>query len=622
MTTQSRLRQAELPVGAIRPDGWLQDQLRLQADGLTGRLPEVWPDVGPGSGWLGGDGESWERGPYYLDGLLPLAHILDDQELIERVQPWIEAMIDSQRPDGWFGPAGNDDWWPRMVACKVLCQHHDASGDRRVIDVLTRYFDYQLTHLPGRPLSGWGRVRGADNVLSVLWLHRLTGSERLLELADLLLEQTEDWGRYLTTELVTGRALFFDHRTHGVNVAMGLKTDAVRYLRTGDDRFRQRTDDALAALERWHGLAHGCFSGDEFLGGREATAGVETCLVVELMYTYEQLLRIFDDSAWADRLETLAFNLLPASCDPRMLAHQYHQQANQVRVSVGQRPWTYSSDDANIFGLEPHFGCCTANLHQGWPKLARTLWMHILDDDGDPVGLSVNSYPACTVRTTLAGTDVRLRVRGDYPFDSKIRIEIDGDRSAEFPVRLRIPGWCDEPQLSVGGEFVPIAPGADRVVLERRWEAGTVIELELPMVPRLERRERQAVAVRYGPLIMVAGVAENWVPVPDAPGLGEWEVHPRSSWNHGIVPDDPQQWSVTQHPVSPVPFDPAEPPVRIRVPGARIPGWGLAGEQSAPPPEGPVLGCPVSHEVSLTPYGSSRLRLTEIPTVSAPRHGA
>jgi len=92
-----------LPLGAIRPKGWLLKQLRIQANGLTGHLDEFWPDVGPSSGWLGGDGESWERGPYFLGGLLPLAHLLDDQRLLAKANKWDDWTLNNQAPNGMIG---------------------------------------------------------------------------------------------------------------------------------------------------------------------------------------------------------------------------------------------------------------------------------------------------------------------------------------------------------------------------------------------------------------------------------------------------------------------------------------------------------------------------------------
>src|ERR1700712_3940807 len=89
-----------LPLGQVRPAGWLQRQLRVQADGLSGHLDEFWPDVGSESGWLGGTGESWERGPYFLDGLLPLAYLLDDERLKAKARKFVDWTLNHQHANG------------------------------------------------------------------------------------------------------------------------------------------------------------------------------------------------------------------------------------------------------------------------------------------------------------------------------------------------------------------------------------------------------------------------------------------------------------------------------------------------------------------------------------------
>src|SRR5947208_9136502 len=172
-----------LPVGAIQPRGWLRRQLRIQADGLTGHLDEFWPDVGSNSGWLGGTGESWERGPYFLDGLVPLAYLLDDARLTAKARKWIDWTLTHQSPEGWIGPAKNKDWWPNMVMLKTLTQYQEATGDARVIPLMQRYFHYQAANLADRPLFEWAKFRWADELVSVLWLYNRTGDESLLALA-------------------------------------------------------------------------------------------------------------------------------------------------------------------------------------------------------------------------------------------------------------------------------------------------------------------------------------------------------------------------------------------------------------------------------------------------------
>jgi hypothetical protein len=609
-----------LPLGEIRPRGWLERQLRLQAEGLTGRLPEVWSDVGPDSGWLGGDGESWERGPYYLDGLVPLAHVLGDETLIARASPWIEWMLASQREDGSFGPTADDDWWPRMVAAKVLVQHAEATGDPRVAPFLLAWHGFQFEHLPQRPLARWARARGAEDVLTIAWTHRQTGEAWLEDLARLVLAQTFDWDTHLIEHVITGQAQVSAHSSHGVNVAMGLKTGAAAQLVDGDPGHRARTEQALANLLRWHGQAHGWFSGDEWLGGREATAGVETCLVVESMHTIEVLSRVYGDAVQGDRLESLAFNLLAGSCDPRMRAHQYHQQGTQIEVSVAHRDWSFSSDDANMFGLEPHFGCCTANLHQGWPKLAANLWVR--DPDG---GLRAVAYAPCSISTEADGRPLDLEVITDYPFRESVRILVRGGGAAdapggagEVPLRLRIPTWCHDARLAVDGEQIPLDPSADgHVELRRDWSGETALELTLPLRARVERRERQAAAVHVGPLVMVAGPGENWVEIPDAPGLGEWEIHPRGTWSWALADvEQARDWPVGHGEVPEAPFSAGD-AITLEARGSRLAQWRADGASASPPPASPVLEHGPVHGLRLVPYGTARLRVMEFPVVGA-----
>jgi len=99
------------------------------------------------------------------------------------------------------------------------------------------------------------------------------------------------------------------------------------------------------------------------------------------MFSLEQSLAIVGDSALGDRLERLAFNALPGTLTDDMWVHQYDQKPNQVECSLHREPWTTNGPESNLFGLEPNFGCCTGNFHQGWPKFAASLFM-LSQDDG------------------------------------------------------------------------------------------------------------------------------------------------------------------------------------------------------------------------------------------------
>ena len=392
-----------LPLTSVKPGGWLKDQLRIQADGITGHLGEFWPDVGPNSAWLGGTGEGWERGPYYLDGLLPLAYLLDDPKLIAKVKPWVDWTLDRQRSDGSIGPEKNQDWWPIMIMLKVLTQYQEATGDSRVIPVMERYFAYQSRMLATEPLKSWAIYRWGDELASLLWLYNRNGDAKLLGLAQQLKAQGFDWRRFYENFPFSGRIApgRSGHESHGVNNAMGLKTAALWYLISHDPADQSATELMLSVQDKFEGLPNGMFSADEHFAGRNPSQGIELCAVVEMMFSLELGLAVLGDARLGDRLEKLAFNPLPGAQTADQWSHQYDQQPNQAMVSLGRRDWTTNGPESNLFGLAPNYGCCTANLHQGWPKFTASLWMASADD-----GLAVAAYAPSEVHTKIKGVDV------------------------------------------------------------------------------------------------------------------------------------------------------------------------------------------------------------------------
>ena len=129
---------------------------------------------------------------------MPLAYALNDEPLKHKAQKWIEWMLASADESGFFGPADNLDWWPRMVALKVLTQYHEATNDPRALEVMDRYFRYQLETLPNRPLAMWAAARGQEQLPPMLYLYRQTGADYLPRLAEILRAQTTRWAELFT----------------------------------------------------------------------------------------------------------------------------------------------------------------------------------------------------------------------------------------------------------------------------------------------------------------------------------------------------------------------------------------------------------------------------------------
>jgi len=617
-----------LPLGAVRPVGWLRKQLEIQANGLGGHLDETWADVGPNSGWLGGTGESWERGPYFVDGLVPLAYLLDDARLKAKAQRYIDWTLNHQTASGLLGPPSNDDWWPRMVMLKALTQYHEATGDARVIPAMQRYFEFQLAELPKRNLRDWGKFRWQDNVWSVLWLYNRTGDLKLLDLARLLHLQGYDWPAQYANFQYTKRisSEYLDSApggplkelslaTHGVNNGQAVKSGPVWSQISGSEDDRRAASRMISQLDKYHGLPNGMFSCDEHLAGLDPSQGSELCTVVEYMFSLEQSLAILGDPEFGDRLERLAFNALPGTLTDDMWAHQYNQEPNQVECSLHRRPWTTDGPESNLFGLEPNFGCCTANFSQGWPKFAASLFMISQDD-----GVVAAAYAPCEVRTVVRDTHVHVEQETDYPFRGTVHMTVNPASPLAFPLLLRIPAWAADVAIKVNGRPLPAPAPRTFARIERTWRSGDSVDIEFPLVPRVSRWFRDSVAVERGALVFSYGIGEGWLKLRDRGMTADWQVYPTTPWNYALALNDASSShgiTVIETEVGNHPFSGKNVPVKLQVKGRKLPDWRAVEGVADPVPQSPVTSDQPEETVTLIPYAAAKLRITAFPQLKA-----
>ena len=636
----------QLPIGSIKPKGWLKEMLFRQRNGMSSQLDKLYPEVmGIRNGWLGGDGDQWERGPYWIDGLLPLSYLLDDEEMKRKIQPWIEWALNSQRKDGFFGPSRNyepepglqrnnsEDWWPRMVILKIMKQHYEATGDTRVIPFLTRYFRYQLQTLPQKPLgywTFWAEYRACDNLQIVYWLYNITGESFLLELGKLLHKQSYDYvDMFLRRDDLTRI-----NTIHGVNLAQGIKEPIIYYQQDPDSTYIHAVKKAFSDIRKYHGQPQGMYGADEALHGNKPTQGTELCSIVELMYSLESMLEITGDIQFADHLEKLAYNALPTHITDNFMARQYFQQPNQVMLTRHEHNFDINHCETDIvYGLLTGYPCCTSNFHQGWPKFTQNLWYATADN-----GIAALVYaPSEATIKVGQGVDVHVTETTTYPMGNNIMFTFNFPNSINtscyFPLHLRIPTWCQEAEIKINGKTIQLSNSQSGIeVIKREWHAGDQLELILPMKVFTSEWYENSVAVERGPLVYSLKIGEKWVKkqIKDDPvrfGTSYNEVLPTTPWNYGLIDFDTLNFSknfiVVEYPEKMKAkyfWKQESAPIEIKVKAKKIPSWTLYNEMAGPQPYSRMIyginnekGS--EEEITLIPYGCTTLRITEFPVL-------
>ena len=588
----------------IKPEGWLRRQLEIQAKGLSGNLHKIWPDIRD-SAWIGGNCEGWERVPYWLDGFIPLAYLLEDKELIATAKRYIDSIISKQQSDGWICPCKREeipkyDTWALQLICKTLKVYYECSGDERIPDVIYKVLKnyHELLSSGTMTLSGWGKYRWFETFISLNFLYERYGEEWIKDLAKIIKKQGFDYNK--VTESWKKPSHNWLRKTHIVNITMMLKSEAVSHELLGE-AYTDNAERLREILDRYNGTAFEGFTGDEVLSGLDPTRGTECCAVVEQMYSYEEMFAHTGDNKWVERLEVVGFNALPATLSEDMWVHQYVQQVNQVacQKTMIMAPWSTNGPYAHTFGLEPNFGCCTANFNQGWPKFALSAFMHKEDK-------IINSVMLPCV---LTDKDVTIRLETDYPFNNKMHYYIDAKK--DFTFEIRIPSFAKN--LRLNGEAVQTKDLGIAIT-----QGKTEIEVEFEAVPYFKKRPNDLYALQMGSLLFSVPVAyEKKMREYTKKGVErkfpycDYQFVPTTPWNYAYAGDS---FEVIYRSSGDVPFSQENPPITIKADMKQI-GWGLKFPYKSIARKTPKSKEPLSEaqKIELCPYGCARLRMTEMP---------
>lgn len=619
----------KLPAGSIKPGGWLLTQLQLQKDGLNGHLGEIsaWLQK-EDNAWLKSGGKwGWEEVPYWLRGYAGLSYLFEDKNMLDEAKIWIEAILNSQREDGNFGPYtevnGSQDFWPNMIALWILQSYYEYTGDKRVVDFMTRYFHFQLT-VPDEHFlkSYWENSRGGDNLWSVVWLYNRTGDRKLLELAEKIHRNTANWCK--ATELPNW---------HNVNVAQGCREPATYYLFAGNKKMLEASYNVQSLVRRAFGqVPGGMFGADENarIGFFDPRQGTETCGFAEQMASDEIMLLITGDPYWAENCEDIAFNSYPAAFMPDYKSLRYITAPNMVMSdSENHKP---GIDNAGPFlAMNPFSSrCCQHNHGFAWPYYAEHLILATPDN-----GAAAVLFNTCDASIKVAdGKEIVIRETTDYPFDTRIGFVMEmKDDGVNFPFYIRIPKWTRNATVKVNGQDMDEDLQAGKYLcIDREWKNGDRVEVDFPMEVsvRTWQVNKNSVSVDYGPLTLSLRITEKyveknsaetaiwdsqWQQGADASRWPSYEIYPESPWNYALQVGSVKLKERRKLQPGRNPFTQSDVPLVFEAQGRQVPDWKIDEYKLCGVlPYEDVAKSDTCETLELIPMGAARLRISAFPT--------
>jgi DUF1680 family protein len=493
-----------------------------------------------------GDDGGYHRGEPWYDGLIyetirGIADILAvdyNKELDDRVDEIIEIVAKAQhavgdgyintytlldRPHQRWGDNGGNLRWQHDVynaGCLVeaAVHHYKATGKTSLLDVAVRFANHMSDLMGPAPKR------------NIVPAHSLP-EEALLKLYQLAIDEPELASRlsvpfvaahYL--DLVTfwianrgnhdGRpsweAYAQDHKPvleqeeaegHAVRATLLYTGLTALYLTTGESKYVE------TAKKLWENIAYnkshisggvGAVHQEEKFGPNYELPDdgyLETCAAVGMGYFSWNLFLATGESKYIDALENILYNILLAGRS--MNGHKYFYE-NPLVSNGRHNRWEWHNCP-----------CCPPMIVKMLPELPAMIYAY------DEQGVFVNLYVEAESQMQIGDVVVGLAQQTAYPWDGSIGITVTPERAAQFQIRLRIPKWCEAYTVQVNGQSTDYRVVNGYAILEREWNRGDVIRLDLEMPVNLVEAHPNVtthvdrVAIKRGPMLYCLESVDN-----------------------------------------------------------------------------------------------------------------
>lgn len=507
------------PLGSIRAEGFLKDQMLRGKDGICGHLHELEPNMiydpyinkTHVPAWSNGNQNGWgaEISGNYWAGYIQFAYTLNDPEMIKTATDWVDAMMKKQRSDGYLGTyyeedaAIYDDYnaWGTACAMRGLIAYYEATGRQDVLDAVYRCMLWFCDVWSGDKKTTYA---GPFIIEPMIFTYQYTGDERLIKFCEDYLEFVCKNDIFDTSYKTMLHGEYRYNSSHTAGYGCQSRMPALVYSATGKKDYLDATARALDMMhERSVQVTGSPVSDNEYLSPVGAVSETEYCCYAFFNAEYSYMSYITGEAKYGDRMETMFYNGAQGARKKDEKAIAYMNTPNQVYATEHS---SRTHQDAQAYAPCYPTSCCPVNAVAVIPEFIRGM---LLRDREENVYLM--AYGPCS----LKHGDVALSVKTYYPFRNSVTVEIECDK--EFAINLRIPSFAKGYGLSVkDGEDATVEEKDGFVSVKRAWKKGDRVtisfeaKVEIVTLKDDDCCGNHPLAIKYGALVFAYHIPEKW----------------------------------------------------------------------------------------------------------------